>query len=110
MFTVNMKAIFQSLCIEKVSWDVELQGNARLEFNTFLCRLQQMGKVRITRCYFGRQDEVRTYQIHGFSDASEKAYACVVYLRTEYKNDFVESRIIASKAKVARLRSKPFRN
>ena len=108
VFTVNMKAMFQSLCIDKVSWDEELQGNARLEFNSFLCRLQQMGKVRIPRCYFSLHNEVRTYQIHGFSDASEKAYACVVYLRTEYKNGFVESRIIASKAKVARLRSKPF--
>eukprot|EP00795_Rhopilema_esculentum_P016499 gene16499-7917_t len=62
--------------------------------------LQQLSKVRIPRCLINGLS-VRSYQIHGFSDASEQAYACVVYLRTEYENGEVDCRIIASKARVA---------
>ncbi|XP_065056348.1 uncharacterized protein LOC135684356 [Rhopilema esculentum] len=100
VFTVRMKAMFQSLCLQKVAWDEELQGSARLEFNAFLSKLQQLSKVRIPRCLINGLS-VRSYQIHGFSDASEQAYACVVYLRTEYENGEVDCRIIASKARVA---------
>ena len=100
VFTVKMKAMFQSLCVQKVAWDEELQGSARLEFNAFLFKLQQLSKVRIPRCLFNELS-IRSFQIHGFSDASEQAYACVVYLRTEYENGQVDCRIIASKARVA---------
>ncbi|XP_065051274.1 uncharacterized protein LOC135680947 [Rhopilema esculentum] len=100
VFTVRMKAMFQSLCLQKVAWDEELQGSARLEFNAFLSKLEQLSKVRIPRCLINGLS-VRSYQIHGFSDASEQAYACVVYLRTEYENGEVDCRIIASKARVA---------
>eukprot|EP00795_Rhopilema_esculentum_P016500 gene16500-7918_t len=62
--------------------------------------LQQLSKVRIPRCLINGLS-VRSYQIHGFSDASEQAYACVVYLRTEYENGEVDCRIIVSKARVA---------
>ena len=43
----------------------------------------------------------RSYQIHGFCDASDKAFAAVVYLRTEQKNGEVETNLIASKTRVA---------
>ena len=39
-------------------------------------------------------------QIHGFSDASEKTYATVIYLRSTYDNARVNVCIIASKARV----------
>ena len=42
-----------------------------------------------------------TVQIHGFSDASERAYAAVAYLRTVYENGYIDVKLIASKAKVA---------
>ena len=100
VFTVKMKAMFQSLCLQKVAWYEELQGSARLEFNAFLFKLQQLSKVRIPRCLFN-EVSIRSFQIQGFSDASEQAYACVVYLCTEYENGQVDCRIISSKARVA---------
>ena len=40
-------------------------------------------------------------ELHGFNDASEYAYAAVLYLRTVGNDDKVVTRIIASKTRVA---------
>ena len=40
-------------------------------------------------------------QIHAFSDASNTAYAAVVYTRSSYENGNVQVRLVASKSKVA---------
>ena len=77
--------MFESLCIQKIAWDEELQGSARLEFNAFLFKLQQLSKFRIPRCLFNTLS-IHSIQLHGFLDASEQAYACVIYLCTEYEN------------------------
>ncbi|KMQ81827.1 hypothetical protein RF55_25078, partial [Lasius niger] len=44
-------------------------------------------------------------EIHGFADASERAYAAVVYLRTESICGEVEVRLAAAKTKVAPLKN-----
>ena len=101
VFTVDMKIMFQELCLlGGVQWDEELRGEDRLEFNLFLSKLKQLSCVRIPMCYFSNNGVVY-YELHGFSDASKKAYACIVYMRTEYSNGFVDTRIVASKTRVA---------
>ena len=40
-------------------------------------------------------------QLHGFSDASKRAYAAVVYIRSTYSDGQVEVRLVASKSRVA---------
>ena len=91
---MNMKIMLQELCLRGVQWDEDLRGEDRLEFNLFLSKLKQLRYVRIPRFYFSNND-VLHYELHGFSDACEKAYACVVYVRTEYINGFVDTRILA---------------
>ena len=39
--------------------------------------------------------------MHGFSDASEKAYAAVVYLRMKYDDKHVEVNLVASNSRVS---------
>ncbi|XP_024883926.1 uncharacterized protein LOC112462412, partial [Temnothorax curvispinosus] len=46
----------------------------------------------------------RRIEIHGFSDASERAYAAVIYVRTEDESGRVEVRMVAAKTKVAPLK------
>ena len=38
--------------------------------------------IQIPRCYFSNQAYVNHIELHGFCDASEKAYAGVVYLKS----------------------------
>ena len=51
-FTITMKCEFQSLCLEKFDWDVELQGNHKRLWTNFVSSLMQLNNVRVPRCYF----------------------------------------------------------
>ena len=44
-------------------------------------------------------------QLHCFSDASERAYAAVIYLRSSYSDGHVDVNLIAAKTKVAPLKT-----
>lgn len=46
----------------------------------------------------------RSDKLHGFSDASEYAFAAAVYLRTVYSNGSVDVRLVASKTCIASLK------
>ena len=82
-FTVKQKILFQCLCCNKVDWDKHLEGAALQGWNQLPTDLEAISRVRVTRCYFRSNQRVTSCQLHGFSDASEKAFAAVIYLRVE---------------------------
>ena len=96
--TVEMKILFQELCIKKTNWDIELKGESLRKWKLFLQDLNLVDCYRIPRCYFARQPV--DIQLHGFSDASERAYAAVVYIRSTYSDGQAEVRLVASKSRV----------
>ena len=103
-FTISMKILFQNLCVEKVNWDDGLEGEALAKWKSFINDLKALAKIRVPRCYTNyspAQSDVVSYQIHGFWDASERAYAAVVYLRTEFSNGETQVNIVTSKTRVA---------
>ena len=100
-FTIKLKMMFQSLCKDKTDWDEELRGVMRVLYDALVNELTQLSGVSVPRCYFSRSSKAREHQLHGFSDASEKAYAAVKYLRTKYDNEHVDVNLVASKTRVA---------
>ena len=104
MFVVNMKILFQDLCATKVTWDDELVGSQKKKFDSFIAQLSSLQSVRISRCLFNRTLDIDYVQIHALSDASEKAYASVVYLHIVYVSDEIDSQFLASKAKFSSLK------
>ena len=79
-FTITMKCQFESLCVEKVDWDVKLQENHQRMWKDFVSALIQLNGVSVPRCYFTSTSTPIDIQIHAFNDASKKAYATAVYL------------------------------
>ena len=86
-FTIMMKCQFQSLCLEKLDWDVELQGNYVQLWKSFVSRLIHLNSVHVPRCYF--------------SSSATIAYASAVYLRSEYRDGSVDIKLVSSKTRVA---------
>ena len=99
-----MKILFQSLCTKKVNWDERLEGEALTKWKSFINDLSAVKNIRVPRCYANysqTKSTMRSYQVHGFSDASEKAYAAVVYPRTEFSNGETQVNIVTSQTRVA---------
>ena len=61
-------------------------------WNSLIAELQTLNSVRIPRCYFDSHSAslLKSAQLHCFSDASERAYAAVIYLRSLYEDGHVE--------------------
>ena len=100
VFVINLKAFFQQLCFTKLGWDQELEGPERKKFDQLILELEGLEGIQIDRCLFQKGKTIERIELHGFSDASEKAHGCVVYLRIVYKTGEVEVRFLAAKSKV----------
>ena len=81
-----------------------MDGGILKQWNGFIKEIEALSEVRIPRCYFLNEAKPVQHQLHGFSHASEKAFAAVVYLRTLYTSGEVNLRLIASKTRVAPLK------
>ena len=98
-FSIRAKILFQKLCSFKKDWDETLEGEALRKCTH---EFEELRHVKVPRCYFNPTQEVLRLELHGFSDASEKAYAAAVYLRTVYRDgNTVNTQLIAAKTRVA---------
>lgn len=89
------------LWLERVEWDELVPEHILEQWSKWRQELPMLSKFHIPRCYYPKSVTVASIQLHGFSDASEKAYSGVVYLRMEDTNGMVHTSLVASKTRVA---------
>ena len=83
-------------------WEDEVQDEIADKIRDWLEQLKSLQEVKIPRC-LRRLEPVKSKCNVIFVDASQQAYGAAVYMRCEYDNDTVTSRLIAAKSKVALL-------
>ena len=101
---LQFKLFFQELCKTKIGWDDPLEGKLKKEWQQLVAGLQGMSSFALPRCYFqGVSERVISCSLHGFGDASSKAYAAVIYLHiTTTMGSYLK--FLASKSRVAPLK------
>ncbi|XP_050356286.1 uncharacterized protein LOC126777330 [Nymphalis io] len=99
---VEEKILMQKLWIDKCNWDDEVSYDIQIKFLNFINSLVALNSLRIPRwvCL----DASVTYELHTFTDASERAYGSCVYVRSVDEQGRVCVRLLASKNKVAPLK------
>lgn len=100
--TVRFKQLFQKLCERKLDWDEDLTGEFLTEWEGLTSDLQQFSPIRIPRrsVQLPGGDSAVIYTLQGYCDASQKAYAAVVYLQVE-RDGRVCNQFLCSKTRVA---------
>ena len=99
---IPMKMLFQQLWQLKVGWDEKLPESVTLCHQKWREELPLLADLELPRCYF-LPEKALTTQIHGFCDASERAY---VYIRATYKNSKPTCRLVVAKSRVAPLKQR----
>ena len=99
--TIVMKILFQQLWEMKVDWDEVVPEPVRDSWLRWRSELDLLSTKHIPRCYHDKCTSVVSMELHGFSDASERAYAAVIYLRMECTDGRTQIALITSKTKVA---------
>ena len=98
-----VKILLQKLWREKLAWDEPVHEHLAQEWRTWRDQLSLITKHPIPRYQFILGKKVKSLQLHGFADASDVAYAGVVYLRTVYEDATVSIILLYSKTRVAPL-------
>ncbi|XP_055623726.1 uncharacterized protein LOC129767128 [Toxorhynchites rutilus septentrionalis] len=102
-FSVHGKILMQRIWRTSTGWDETISGDLVEEWRRWINTLMKIGEVSVPRCFFSGIVTPKNLQIHFFVDASENAYACVVYIRSLY-NGTPRCSLIAAKTKVAPLK------
>ena len=93
------------LWIEKVDWDEVIPTSLQTEYALWKQQLHSLNDRQVPRCYYRVNATPISIQLHGFSDASEKAYSAVVYARSTYANHLPLVTLVSAKTKVAPLKT-----
>ncbi|CAG7731253.1 unnamed protein product, partial [Allacma fusca] len=95
--------MMQKLWFLKLDWDATVPDSVKEEWSRYRDELSILESIKIPRCIKPIHDT--SYELVGFSDASETACGAVVYLRSKGNNGFQIS-LVAGKTKVAPLQQK----
>ncbi|XP_047984412.1 uncharacterized protein LOC125224935 [Leguminivora glycinivorella] len=98
------KIILQSLWAKNISWESQLPDEIESQWNNFAKQIPEIVQIRIPRrilCDFYVKVEM-----HAFSDASNKAYASCIYIRSISNAGKVNVHLILAKSKIAPLKQK----
>ncbi|XP_047540324.1 uncharacterized protein LOC125073508 [Vanessa atalanta] len=76
---VTSKVFIQKLWMSGIDWDQELPSSLLQEWLTYRSNLESLTNFRIPRWIHTNADD-KEVELHGFSDASNYAYAAVVYV------------------------------
>ena len=101
---VSAKIIFQELCVEKIGWDDELGGENKSRFEKRMKDLESTGEISVQRCLYGLNKVYGKCSLHGFADASLKAYCAVIYFVCQADSG-IHVEMFTSKTRVSPLKS-----
>lgn len=97
------KMLMQQLWLAKIGWDDRIPLELAALWESYSSSLPQLQAVAIPR-WTGRNPQSYC-EIHGFADASSRAYAAVVYLKVINSADDIRISLILSKTKVAPIKT-----
>ena len=102
--TIRSKIWMQQIWTSNVDWDKEVPTNILNEWVLHRNDLHKLSDLKLSR-WIGSSESTAT-EFHIFADASERAYAACLYARTLYSDGTIKVNLVASRAKVAPLKTK----
>ncbi|XP_068148360.1 uncharacterized protein [Drosophila tropicalis] len=100
---INFKILLQELWLLNLDWDSELPTKQAHLWQTFRKDIFTLRNLKIPRFVENQPDDI---ELHGFSDASLKAYSAVIYNRVTHLDGSIGVALIAAKTRVSPLKQK----
>ena len=99
-FSIILKILFQQLCLDSAGWDDQLNDSLKVRWEKLILQLPALGDITVPRYCFLLSKDDQVVELHGFSDASTKAYAAAIYARV-VNGDAVQTTLLCAKSRVA---------
>ena len=101
---LSMKVLYQQLWQSGHEWDEEVPSELKDLHARWRSELPLLSEKRLPRCYSPPHLSILRQELHGFADASLKAFGAVVYCRTVYHDHPPIISLVTAKTTVARLK------
>lgn len=99
---IKFKMVMQRLWCLETGWDDWMPIDLLKTYKQLKIDMNEVKELRFPRkCIIENYEEL---ELHGFCNASERAYGACIYMRSSSKNGEVMSRLICSKSRVAPLK------
>jgi Pao retrotransposon peptidase. len=98
-FTVKGKIMIQNLTRGGLQWDDELDEREQDSLEEWIDAARFLPEITFSRCLF--PNDVKQTQLHTFCDASQEAFAAVVYLRHRMDTGFIRTVFVMAKTRLA---------
>ena len=99
-----MKILFQEICSSGLDWDETLTGEIKGQLCKWVKDLLQTREIKVSRCLYEASESVTECYLHGFGDASKRAYCAMAYLVYRTDDGQAHANLVASKMRVAPLK------
>lgn len=99
---VKAKILLQLIHVAGTDWDTPIDSQYNEKWQKWKSELKLIEKLRLPRwLHTCRSNNRLQYELHGFCDASESAYAAVTYIRVKTENVSIKTFMVAAKSRVA---------
>ena len=107
-YLIKSRILFQQTWEQGIDWDDQMPMEVEGQWREWFEGLKRLEAIEVPRCLhpFGTETGIRSQSLHVFSDASERAYAAVVYIVTESSNGQRSSVLVLARARVAPTKKK----
>ncbi|XP_036320498.1 uncharacterized protein LOC118735002 [Rhagoletis pomonella] len=99
---VVAKLILQQIWKEKIDWDQAVTGVTMRSWVHLRNQMKLLNEINLPR--YALLSDAKEIELHGYSDASMRAYGAVVYVQSVDKSGNIKINLLASKSKVAPLK------
>ena len=101
-YILSAKLILQDLCRLKLDWDDKIPDEFLKRWQAWLNNLPQLEDLAVERCFKpATMKEIKSTQLHHFSDASQQGYGAVSYIRVEDVSGNVKCSFVMGKSRLA---------
>ena len=99
--TMRAKIKLKLLNTRGTGWDEKIPSAEEEWWKKWFERVPSLSRLRIPRCLFENENDILDIELYTFGDASEEAFAAVVYLRIIYRDEQPKIKFIMAKTKLA---------
>ena len=105
-FILLAKLIMQDLCRKNLGWDDDISEDDLSGWRSWLEELPKLENLAVKRCFRPCDfDEISSSELHHFSDAPQKGYGEVSYLKIVDTRDKVHCSFVMGKSRLAPLKA-----
>ncbi|XP_076301933.1 uncharacterized protein LOC143220081 [Lasioglossum baleicum] len=99
--TLAAKILLQDLWLSGLSWDESLSAQFSERWKQLRFEMERTDRITVPRWIGYRAASSDHVELHGFSDASERAYSAAVFIRVPVTGAKAEVHLLMAKTKVA---------